>query len=453
MSNQSSAYNNAMDNLEKKNENNEDRNREILDYCRIESFDDLLNNVDFSKSYEYYGNEISSLPKFDKSLLRGIYSYGFEKPSEIQSVAIRAVTSGIDLIAQAQSGMGKTGAFAIGLLNNIDIELNDIQGIILVNTLEMVNQIYDVISSLASYTKVRITTCKKDISVRDNIANILGESTNGLKPHIIIGTPGRTLDMLERKDGTDNYIINFRTIRTLVLDEADELLGSTNSKYGKGNKFINQIRMIVSLLNKNVQVCLFSATMNNEFFDICKSLMRNPLKIILKKDEVTLEGIKQFYISLEERDKLFVIYDLYSVLSINKCIIYCNSKNRVNQLYKELTNNNYSVSVIHSDFTLEKRNEAMLNFRKNNTSILISTDLLGRGIDIQQISVVINYELPYNSENYIHRIGRSGRHGRKGFAINLVTERDMDKLNHIRSYYETQIDPLPDNVKDIISNM
>lgn len=443
----------------------EAQNEDILASCYIEEFEDLLQDVELGKTYHINKNTdtLSKLPKFDRNILRGIYAYGFEKPSVIQKQAIRAITTGMDVIAQAQSGMGKTGAFSIGLLNNIDPTLNDVQGIILVNSLEMVNQIYSVITNLSQSTKIRVSCCKKDISVNDNIEQILGYKnsydTKCERPHILVGTPGRTADMLSRttrshETGQEITIINTNTIKTLILDEADELLGTTNTRYGRGNKFIDQIRAIIRLLNKSTQICLFSATMNEEFFKLSSNFMRYPLKIVLKREQITLEGIKQYYVELEEPyQKVLVIQDLYNLLNLNMVIIYCNEKKRVNKLYDELTKNNHVVSIIHSDLSLEERERAMAEFRKCKSKVLISTDLIGRGIDVQQTSVIINYDLPFNRDNYIHRIGRSGRHGRKGTAINLLCgKKDMELKRDLEQYYETQIDLLPDNVSDILSN-
>ena len=443
----------------------EAQNSDILSSCYIDAFEDLLEEVDLGKTYHINKNTatLSKLPKFNRNILRGVYAYGFEQPSVIQKQAIRAVTSGMDLIAQAQSGTGKTGAFSIGLLNNIDPNVNDVQGIILVNSLEMVNQIYNVISNLAQSTNIRVSCCKKDISVNDNIEQILGYKnsydTKCERPHILVGTPGRTADMLSRtsrsnETGEEQTIINISTVKTLILDEADELLGTTNTRYGRGNKFIDQIRSIIVLLDKKTQVCLFSATMNEQFFKLTEAFMRYPLKIVLKREQITLEGIKQYYIELEEPyQKAMVIQDLYDLLNLNMVIIYCNEKKRVNKLYDELTKNNHVVSIIHSDLSLEEREKAMSEFRQCKSKVLISTDLIGRGIDVQQTSVIINYDLPFNRDNYIHRIGRSGRHGRKGTAINLLCgKKDMELKKDLEQYYETQIDILPNNVSDILSN-
>jgi translation initiation factor 4A len=420
-------------------------NKKILDQCFIDKFEDLMEPVEIG--------DIKIAP-FNDRLIRGVYTHGFEIPTYIQKVGIRAIATGKDVIGQAQSGTGKTGAFTIGLLNNIDEKLNEIQGLIIVHTNEMVLQIASVIKEISKYTNIRHTICAKNVSVRDNIDALLG-GHDELLPHIIIATPGRLVDMLNRKNRNGDYIVNTETIRTLVLDEADELLGTTDKVRRDGkvyNNFIDQIKQVISLLNKDTQICLFSATMNQQFFDITEKFMRDPLKVLLKTEEITLEGILQYYIEINEDEKISVILDLYQLLNIAKCIIYCNSKRGVDKLYNILTEENHTCSIIHGDMSTVDRKEAMDQFRRNKSNVLISTDLIGRGIDIQQLSTVINYDIPRNIDSYIHRIGRSGRHGRKGVAINLATERDMRQIDYIMKYYSTQIEPLPSNVDEILTS-
>lgn len=434
-----------------------DEGKKTLDECKIESFDDLCNE------FTVDGTEY---PAFDEKIIRGIYNYGFEYPTYIQQVGIRAIATHRDVIGQAQSGTGKTGAFTIGMLNNIDPTENSVQGIILVHTYEMVEQIHYIISDLAKYTDIRVTMCGKMVPVKENVRQISGEANNGLKPHILVGTPGRTYDMLTRSDRNGEYVVDTHKIKMIVLDEADELLGTTEKK-GRNNRrpqnnFVDQIKQIISLLSAEVQICLFSATMNQRFFQLTAKLMRDPIKIVLKTEEVTLEGISQFYIEsnpdnmrMSRQDgfntKVQIIADIYSSISISKCVIYCNNIDNVENLRNELSECGFMVSVIHSKLENAERNEAMKKFRKNETNVLISTDLLGRGIDVQQISVVINFDVPFKIESYIHRIGRSGRHGRKGVAINLADSREMNQLDYIQKYYSTDIIPLPSDFADLIT--
>ena len=356
-------------------------------------------------------------------VLRGIYAYGFEKPSEIQKRGIVKMMEGKDIIAQAQSGTGKTATFTIGMLESLDLSSNTNQVLIMSHTRELSQQIHNVINQISKYIKVNVNLSVGGISVTDNISSLRK------RPHVIIGTPGRVLDMIHKK------YINVNTLKMLILDEADEMLSHI---------FINQIYDIFQNLPPKIQVCLFSATMNKSFFSITQKFMRDPVKILVKTEELTLEGIKQFYIDLEKNEfKYDTLCDIYSTISISQSIIYCNSIKIVDIISNKLNNDNFSVACIHGNMNQEERNKVIKEFRDGKSRVLISTDLLSRGIDIQQISIVINYDVPKNVDNYIHRIGRSGRYGRKGVAINFVTNNDREQLSSIEKYYNTDIPELP----------
>lgn len=356
-------------------------------------------------------------------VLRGIYAYGFEKPSEIQKRGIVKMMEGKDIIAQAQSGTGKTATFTIGMLESLDLSSNTNQVLIMSHTRELSQQIHNVIKQISKYLKVNVNLSVGGVSVTENISSLRK------RPHVIIGTPGRVLDMINKK------YINVNTLKMLILDEADEMLSHI---------FINQIYDIFQNLPPTIQVCLFSATMNKSFFSITQKFMRDPVKILVKTDELTLEGIKQFYIDLEKNEfKYDTLCDIYSTISISQSIIYCNSIKIVDIISNKLNNDNFSVACIHGNMNQEERNKVIKEFRDGKSRVLISTDLLSRGIDIQQISIVINYDVPKNVDNYIHRIGRSGRYGRKGVAINFVTNNDREQLSSIEKYYNTDIPELP----------
>ena len=357
------------------------------------------------------------------TILRGIYSYGFEKPSEIQKRGIVKIMEGKDIIAQAQSGTGKTATFTIGMLESMDTESNTNQILIMSHTRELSQQIFNVIKNISKYMKVNINLSVGGVTIGDNIESLRKN------PHIIIGTPGRVLDMIHKR------YINVSTLKMLILDEADELLSHI---------FITQIYDIFQNLPPKIQVCLFSATMNESFFSITKKFMRDPVKILVKTEELTLEGIKQFYIDIEKNDfKYETLCDIYANISISQSIIYCNSIKIVDIISNKLNNDNFSVACIHGNMNQSERNTVLKEFRDGKSRVLISTDLLSRGIDIQQISIVINYDVPKNVDNYIHRIGRSGRYGRKGVAINFVTHNDIEQLRSIEKYYNTDIPELP----------
>merc|ERR1712232_1471995 len=214
---------------------------------------------------------------------------------------------------------------------------------------------------------------------------------------------------------------------------------------------MGQIYRIFKTLPAEVQVCLFSATMPADILDLTKKFMRSLIQILVKKNQLTLEGIQQFYIAIErEQWKLETLCDLYETMTITQSIIYCNTRRKVDLLEHEMGKRDFTVSVMHADLSQEERTLVMRQFQSGSTRVLISTDLLARGIDIQQVSLVINYDLPQSIENYLHRIGRSGRYGRKGAAINFVTDRDIRSMRDIERYYETQIEELPSNIVDLL---
>jgi translation initiation factor 4A len=381
-------------------------------------------NPNSNETYVHHFNNWDELD-LNPNLLRGIYSYGFEKPSPIQSKSIHPILQGFDLIAQAQSGTGKTASFTIGALSRIDISENSTQALIVVPTHELAHQITDVIKCLSSMmTGIRIKTIVGGSSI-DEDAQEMRNNT----PHFIVGCPGRVYDMIKRRH------INANKIKIVILDEADEMLSSG---------FKEQVYNIFRYLNKNVQIVLFSATLPENIFQITDKFMRNPVKICVKKESLTLEGIKQYYIAVnDDREKYLTLKDLYQHISVSQCIIYSNSVKRVIDLYEAMKQDGFPVCCIHSNMTKFERENVFKDFRKGSSRVLISSNVTSRGIDIQQVGVVINFDIPKDIHNYLHRIGRSGRWGRKGTGINFITRRDIQKLREIEQYYCTQIEELP----------
>ena len=367
----------------------------------------------------------------NENILRGIYSHGFEKPSAIQVSAIPKMIEKIDVIAQAQSGTGKTGAFSIGTLCRIDESVQSIQSIILVPTRELAEQVTKVITELSSYTKISILKVIGGTNV-----NLCKEELSK-NPHIVVGTPGRILDMIRRR-----YLPTI-DIKLVTFDEADEILS---------RGFKEDIHDIIQSVDKDAQICIFSATLPTEILELTDKFMNNPEKILVKKESLTLEGIQQFFVNIKHNDwKYDVITDLYDTINVGQCIIYINSKQKIVEIYEKLISDNFPVNYITGDRTVDERNQVMNDFRSGTLRILLSSDLLARGIDIQQLSLVINFDLPREKETYIHRIGRSGRYGRKGVAINLINDREIDTLKSIEEFYDTQILEMPQNIADYLS--
>ena len=368
--------------------------------------------------------------KINGNILRGVYAHGFEKPSAIQIKSIPIILSGKDIIAQAQSGTGKTGAFSIGTLCKIDESKEEIQSLIIVPTRELAEQVYKVIQDISSYTKITVLK----VIGGTNVSMCRGDLRKN--PHIVIGTPGRILDMIHRRD------LQTTNIQSLVLDEADEILS-----YG----FKDNIHDIIQCLPKETQICLFSATLPTEILELTTKFMNEPEKVLVKKEQLTLEGIQQFFINIKHNDwKYDVITDLYDVINVGQCIIYMNSKNKIVEIYDRLIKDNFPVGFITGDRTVQERNEIMDQFRSGTLRILLSSDLLARGIDVQQLSLVINFDLPREKETYIHRIGRSGRYGRKGVAINLINDREVEYMKHIEEFYDTKINEMPSDISEYL---
>ena len=357
--------------------------------------------------------------------LRGIYAYGFDTPSPIQAKAIIPMLSKTDIIAQAQSGTGKTGCFTIGALELIDPTKQETQVIILSPTRELAQQTSSVITALGKFSNVRITMAIGGTSCKDCQTEL------EKKPHIVIGCPGRVYDMLRRRS------LRVNNLMTLIIDEADEMLSSG---------FKDQVYDIFQHLSQDIQVCLFSATLPPEVLTLADNFMRNPINILVQRTMLTLEGIKQYRVKISsDEDKYECIKDIFDVISIAQAIIYCNSIRRANELYLAMCKDGFAVTLLHSDMTKEEREINYADFKTGRYRVLISTNLTARGIDIQQVSTVINFDVPRDVNTYLHRIGRGGRWGRKGVGISLVTERDGALIKQIEEHYATQIVDLPQN--------
>eukprot|EP00618_Florenciella_parvula_P024904 CAMPEP_0119467200 /NCGR_PEP_ID=MMETSP1344-20130328/1494_1 /TAXON_ID=236787 /ORGANISM="Florenciella parvula, Strain CCMP2471" /LENGTH=402 /DNA_ID=CAMNT_0007499547 /DNA_START=40 /DNA_END=1248 /DNA_ORIENTATION=- len=397
--------------------------------------DDVL-DTDATTGTEFtQTKEVEVLSSFDdmdlrEDLLRGIYAYGFERPSAIQQRAIKPIIMGRDVIAQSQSGTGKTAVFCIGALQALDTQSNDTQVLTLSPTRELAEQTQKVCLALGDYMNVQCHACIGGKSIGEDIRRL----DYGVQ--IVSGTPGRVFDMIRRRN------LRTRNLKMLVIDEADEMLN-------KG--FKEQIYDIYRYLPPSTQVVLVSATMPQEVLDMTKQFMNQPVRVLVKRDELTLEGIKQFFVAVEREEwKFDTLCDLYDTLTITQAVIFCNTKKKVDWLTAKMREANFTVSAMHGDMPQNERDAIMEEFRSGGSRVLIATDVWGRGLDVQQVSLVISYDLPNNRELYIHRIGRSGRFGRKGVAINFVKNDDIRILRDIEQFYSTQIDEMPMNVADLI---
>jgi translation initiation factor 4A len=318
----------------------------------------------------------------------------------------------------------------LGILQKLDLNVKDCQALVLAPTRELAQQIVKVVSSIGDFMNIKIHACVGGTAVREDI-RILQEGV-----HIVVGTPGRVHDMISRRALKLDQVLLF------VLDEADEMLG---------RGFKEQIYDVFKYVPESVQCAIFSATMPLEVLEVTQKFMRDPIRILVKKDELTLEGIKQFYVAVEREEwKFDTLCDLYATLTITQAIIYCNLRRKVDWLTQQMQARDFTVSSMHGELDQRERDTIMREFRSGSSRVLITTDLLARGIDVQQVSLVINYDMPPNRENYIHRIGRSGRFGRKGVSINFVTQEDVKYMRDIEQFYNTQIDEMPSNVADLL---
>ncbi len=360
------------------------------------------------------------------ALLRGIYAFGFEKPSSIQQKALYPMTArpAKDIIAQAQSGTGKTGAFVTGILQIIDEKKKETQALILAPTHELANQTKQVMDDIGRFLKVKTQLLVGGTSVEKDKQQLL-ENT----PHVVIGTPGRIHDMFRRKYLTPS------TLKILVVDEADEMLSSG---------FTEQMYKIFQYTPNEIQVGLFSATMPEDLQELTDKFLRHPIKILVKAEQLTLQGIAQYYINLDDDlQKYECIKYLFASLTLSQAIIYCNSTRRVDDLEEAMTSDNFPVKKIHGKMPDMERKSVHKDFKAGGCRVLITSDLFARGIDVQQVSMVINFDIPRNEHTYLHRIGRSGRWGRKGVAINFTSKHDAPRLKKFEEYYQTEIEEMP----------
>jgi len=392
----------------------------------------IVDNLDNNNNFE-------NIIKYD-NLLKGIYLYGFIKPSKIQLKGINAINSNNDCIIQSQSGTGKTATYLLGIMNKLNTKINnDCQGIIITPTRELTNQVYNVAINLSKYTNFKINKCIGGTTINKNEL---------LKSNLIIGTLGRLYHMIN-----DNQI-NLDKLKFFVLDEADELL-----LYGICEKMDELLKKSLKIKNndvqnKNVQLILISATMSLNVFNVSKKFTFEPIKILLKNNEIVVDLISQFYLDIEIEDqKLDTLLDLFNLISTSQAIIFCNTIRKVEWLEEHLNKLNFSITVIHSNLLQDERDSIVKLFRDGETRILLTTDLLSRGIDIPQVNMVINYDLPISKETYIHRIGRCGRFDKKGVAISLVKTKDQIDIKifqKLLNFYKLNIVEMPDCIDSFL---
>jgi len=355
-----------------------------------------------------------------REILLGIQYKGFSWPSPIQAASIPHSLKGEDIVARAKNGTGKAAAFIIPLLNKIKPQKSALQALVLVPTRELVLQTIKVFREIGQGVRVKMFPLYGGFSPKDDIIRLRSGA------QIIVGTPGRVLDFIEQG------VISLEHCEHLVCDEADKLLSK---------EFKEVLYRVSGLLPKHRQIELYSATFPCTVQEYISRYMKNPVKINLMK-ELTLTGVKQYYAYVKPSNKLHCLKTLLNTLDLNQCFIFCNSIATVEKLAQRITEIGFTSYFIHSKMRQEDRNMAFHNFStRGECRILVSTDLVTRGIDVPSVNVVINFDLPCTTESYLHRIGRSGRFGTRGIAINMVAPEERGRLQQIEA--ELGIELLP----------
>jgi len=363
-------------------------------------------------------------------LLRAIADCGFEHPSEVQNECIPQAILSTDVICQAKSGMGKTAVFVLAVLQQMDPNATDVSSLVLCHTRELAYQICHEFERFKKYLpSIKTAVFYGGIPVQVNRDNLKAET-----PHIVIGTPGRVLQLAEEKALKLNHVKYF------ILDECDKMLESLEMR--------RDVQKIFRMTPHDKQVMMFSATLGDQIRPICKKFMHDPLEIYINDGaKLTLHGLKQYVIELQESEKNRKLVDLLDALEFNQVVIFVRSVNRASELNKLLVDCNFPSICIHGGMEQEERIDRYRKFKEYHSRIMVSTNIFGRGIDIERVNVVINYDMPENSDTYLHRVGRAGRFGTKGLAISFVSSKeDGEVLNDVQKRFAVSIPELPDEI-------
>jgi len=361
-----------------------------------------------------------------RSLLAGIFEMGFEKPSPVQEECIPLILMGKSVLARAKNGTGKTGAFAIPALQGCSADVHEVQLLVLLPTRELALQTANVLKKLSTYLNLEIVTSTGGTNLKDDIIRLQAEV------HIVVGTPGRLHD-LNKQYLNKERVLRLDLCKKIVLDEADKLLSVD---------FLPSVENIIEATPSDRQLMLFSATFPSAIADFKKKWLPD-CGVVNLMDNLTLKGLTQYYAYVDESQKVHCLYALFRKIAINQCIIFCNSVNRVELLSRKISRLGFPCFYIHGQMGQEDRNRVFHNFRQGECRYLVCTDIFTRGIDIQTLNVVINFDFPRSANTYLHRIGRSGRFGHRGLAINFISNDDRYNLCKIETELNTEVDPIP----------
>jgi len=352
-------------------------------------------------------------------VLKGIEELGYEELFPIQAQAIRPLLDGKDVIGQAQTGTGKTAAFGVPMVERLDPQVKRVQGLVLVPTRELAVQVAENIHLFAKYARIRVLPVYGGASIERQTRELLG----GVQ--IVVGTPGRLIDLLERR------VLDLASVKFVVLDEADRMLDMG---------FIDDINYILSRTPSNRQTSLFSATIDDTVMRVCNRYMRNPSKILVSKDEIALTQMKQYFTVVNQTAKFEALCKILREDHVDKAIIFCRTRRDTSRLTDQLRRREFRAEALHAGFTQSQRDRAINDFRSNRLNLLVATDVAARGLDIQGITHIINYDVPMDPPVYFHRIGRTARMGGEGTAITLVSYGELSNFNSIKALTKTSIE-------------
>jgi ATP-dependent RNA helicase DeaD len=354
-------------------------------------------------------------------VLRSIEELGFDSLFPIQAQAIIPLLEGKDVIGQAQTGTGKTAAFGVPMVQRLNREIRGVQGLVLVPTRELAVQVAEHMACFAKYAKLKVLAVYGGESINKQIHSL----ASGV--HIVVGTPGRLIDLMERR------VLNLSSVRIVVLDEADRMLDMG---------FTEDVEYILSKTPADRQTSLFSATIDQSVMRVCNRYMKNPQKILVSKDEIALIQMKQLYTVVNQNGKFNTLCDILHDDRVDKAIIFCRTRREASRLSDQLYRKGCRVQALHAGFTQAQRDRAINDFRSGRSNLLVATDVAARGLDIQGITHIINYDVPNDAPVYFHRIGRTARKGEEGTAITLVSYGEMSNFNNIKALTKTKIEEI-----------
>jgi len=360
-------------------------------------------------------------------VLRSVEELGFENLFPIQAQAIIPLLEGKDVIGQAQTGTGKTAAFGVPMVERLNPEIRQVQGLVLVPTRELAVQVAEHLKLFAKYAKLKVLPVYGGEPIHRQIQAL----TSGV--HIVVGTPGRLIDLIKRR------VLNLSTVKIVVLDEADRMLDMG---------FIEDIEYILARTPSNRQTSLFSATIDQTVMSICNKYMKNPEKILVSKDEIALTQMKQYYIVVNSHSKYEALCDILRENHIGKAIIFCKTRRGTSAIADKLGRGRYIVEALHAGFSQPQRDRVINAFRDGKLKLLVATDVAARGLDIEGITHIINYDVPLDALVYFHRIGRTARMGNDGTAITLVSYGELSYFNNIKALTKTTIDEMASSRPD-----